>query len=411
MAVAGAFVDLSRTSRAIGMLATQSSSGLSGGKLTNVARALEHERSMLRSVLTDLHAEPAAFTGARDAAAGARQLDSALVDISSAIDAVRGAAKTTRGTVHLEHVMTEHDTSVIAHVRNASESVHDASRQLGGRRALPEYEQGPPLDRAQVQFADATSRAVVGPGHRPAQRVARWILQHGLGQALGVRSVNASTLPSTGRTVLAPNHVSWKDPLHALALVQRPVRPMVRGEFFDVPVLGSLLRRAGAYPVKHGDAKNALANARTILDQDEALLIYPHGMLLHGNIPGAHGTGAAQVASELRATITPMGTWGAGLRASRTPANASDARPPLRPMVSVAFGEPITPPASPTLLNQANLRERVARAQDDLISVARAHHDERVEAARRRAPFVYGGTAAAIAGAGAGGWAMSLDRR
>jgi 1-acyl-sn-glycerol-3-phosphate acyltransferase len=397
MTVAGAFIDLGRASRSIGAVAAQAGHELAVGMLGNVPRALAHDRSVLRGVLADLRAHPEAFVGASDTAAGARLLESAIGDISGAIEAATGAL-TTAGKkspgIHLATVMTDDGVSATERMHRASSALRDAEARLGGRRALPAYEAGPPPDRSAMLIADAHAPEVVGRGHRTGQRIARGILHGGLGRLLGVRTVNASTLPAQGATILAPNHVSLMDPIHALAVVDRPLRPMAKAGLFKNKALGSVLSLAGAYPVKHGASDSALANARAILANDEALLVYPHGKLLHANGPGAHGTGVAQLASELGASVTPLGTWGAGPKLLR----ASEGKLPRRPMVSAAFGEPIAAPSSPTAFNQAIFRERIARAQDELVETARAHHGERVERARQRAPFVMGGVAAAAVG-------------
>lgn len=400
----GAYVDLGRVARSLDSYVAQSTHALSKGSLTNIPRALAHERSVLKSVLADAMRDPGAFTGAVDTAAGARLLKSSVDDLTGAIDAaeaaIKAAGRKPRDVVVGTALMPD-GTPVTAAIERAAGSVRAASDELGGIRDLPAYEVGPTTTGASVLVADLDSPAVVGRGHRTVQAVARGLSKGVLAPALGVKSAGGSTLPASGRTILAPNHVTNIDWIHAFQAIDRPVRPMAKAGLFDVKGLGATLRAAGAFPVEHGHADTALAHGRAILQRDEALLVYPAGMLHHANGPGAHGVGAATLGAQMGASVTPMGTWGSGPRAVRwTPTGERLPTPLRRPMTSVAFGEPIAPPQAATEFNIGIFRERIARAQEQLVDSARAHHSERVESARRRAPWIAaGGVVAAGSGA------------
>lgn len=411
MTSVGPFVDLGRVARSLDSYATQSSHALTGGQLGNVPRALEHERSVLKAVLADALEHPLTFTGAADTQAGGRLLKSSIEGLTGAIDAAQTAihSPTRPKRIALATIPASADASVTQTIERAATSLRAAFEQLGGLRDLPVYRTGAPEAHVSSTVADPGSRAVIGRGHRPLQAVLRGVTRTVLAPALGIRSASGSTLPASGRTILAPNHVTPVDMVHVLSAIRRPVRPMAMAPLFTMPVVGSALRAAGAFPVRHGDADAAFATARAILARDEAMLIYPAGMLHHANGPGAHGVGAAALGAEMGAAVTPMGTWGSGPRSIRwTPSGERVPTPLRRPMTSVAFGEPIAPPATSGPFEIGVFRERIAREQEQLIDVARAHHTARVDAARARAPYVAAAGGAALL-AGSAGLVASRD--
>lgn len=401
MRTAGAFVDLGRVADTVAAVAVQSRQELGSGMLGNVPRALQHERSALHAVVEQARTDPGAFAGAPDVLDGVRLLDGALDDLATSIEAIHGATAAPgarRGLRPAEVPIAGGSEVVGDRLAAAERSIREGFERLGGRRELPAYEPGPAADRTMLEFADPDSAAVRAPRHRAAQAMARSALHGGIGRALGVHTIDASTLPTTGAAILAPNHASMLDPLHALAAIDRPVRPMAKAGLFQSALLGPVLRTAGAYPVEHGASGPALSNARTILAQGEALLVYPAGKIHHTNANGAHGRGVAQLATELGAPVTPVGTWGAAPRSVRTGGPAGSTFVPRRPVVSVAFGTPIAPPAADTPFNRAIFHERIARAQGEAIDRARADYASRVEAIDRRRPLVR----AAVAATGTG---------
>src|SRR6266481_1226544 len=85
-------------------------------------------------------------------------------------------------------------------------------------------------------------------------------------------------VPSTGSVILAPNHVSYADPIWAAVAVERRVYFMAWEKVFRIPVVGWLLTFLGAFPVKiEKFDRNALNSAREVLESGKALMIFPEG--------------------------------------------------------------------------------------------------------------------------------------
>ena len=85
-------------------------------------------------------------------------------------------------------------------------------------------------------------------------------------------------VPTTGGALLCANHVSYIDPPALGGGCPRPVRFMAKSELFKLPVLGFLIRRVGAFPVKRGTAdRTALRKAVELLESGEIVGMFPEG--------------------------------------------------------------------------------------------------------------------------------------
>lgn len=423
--VGAAFIDLDRVARAMDGIGAEATHTLAGGTYRNVSRYLDSERWTVNHVLEAVRASPQAFTGATDHAAAEQRLVHALAqvdaaaiattaaakvgllkhgrDLSAAVpllrftepDAVAGAAVlgTVAGGAAAAHGVTGAATT------SAADDVRAAQALLGGRRDLPELAQLPPgaplvvPDGRAVEPAD--SKVVRGTGHRVLQAIGRGALHAGLAKVAGIHAINESTVPATGGVLVAPTHGSFVDPGHTISQLHRPVRSMINQDFLDVPVLGTVLRAFGGYGVRHGNAAEGLRDARGVLADGQASLLYPESMLIRGDWVGSHRNGLAELALQMHVPIVPVATYGAKPRALRGEGWG-------RPLVSLAFGDLIDPGrAAYTPSNVEILREQVARAHDALLPQVQADHAARRATALAHRPWVFGGTAAAGLGAGA----------
>lgn len=90
--------------------------------------------------------------------------------------------------------------------------------------------------------------------------------------------IGRENVPSLGGLVLAPNHTSYIDPPLVGVGVSRPVWFMGKSELFDVPVLGKLLPKVHAFPVKRDVVdRRALMQASELLTQGKAVTIFIEG--------------------------------------------------------------------------------------------------------------------------------------
>ncbi len=85
-------------------------------------------------------------------------------------------------------------------------------------------------------------------------------------------------VPSQGPVIVAPNHVSYLDPIWISLPIKRPLRYMTWNQMFRVPLLGPLMRAYGAFPVNVdvGD-RAALKHSLKHLRAGGGLVIFPEG--------------------------------------------------------------------------------------------------------------------------------------
>ena len=85
-------------------------------------------------------------------------------------------------------------------------------------------------------------------------------------------------IPLEGPCIIAPNHVTYADPVWISIPVLRPIRYMAWDRMFRIPVLGFLMRVFGAFPVRlEGGDVSAQREAVELLRQGQALVIFPEG--------------------------------------------------------------------------------------------------------------------------------------
>jgi putative phosphoserine phosphatase/1-acylglycerol-3-phosphate O-acyltransferase len=156
-------------------------------------------------------------------------------------------------------------------------------------------------------------------------------------------------IPRQGPAIVVANHRSYFDPVaYGLAVFEsgRNPRGLAKKELFDAPVIGSLMRAAGAICVdRRVSGRPAFEEAEEALRRGELLVIAPQGTIPRGQDffdPVLRGkTGAARLAAATGAPVIPLGVWGTEQvwpRSSRLPKVASVVRPPRIP---VRVGPPV----------------------------------------------------------------------
>jgi 1-acyl-sn-glycerol-3-phosphate acyltransferase len=189
-------------------------------------------------------------------------------------------------------------------------------------------------------------------------------------------------LPAEGAAIISANHPSYLDPILLSLQVRRPIRFMAWDAIFRVPLLGSLVRLFGAFPVdtRPGHGQDAYERAKALVLEGNLVGIFPEGKRSRaGWMEPELRRGAARLALETGAPLYPATIRGAFrawpyFRALPEPAK-----------IKVRYHDPIDPgdyrslegdAASDALL--AELRRRVERT---LLPGVKA--DQRIEALYR----------------------------
>ncbi|MFN0087889.1 MAG: lysophospholipid acyltransferase family protein [Blastocatellia bacterium] len=120
-------------------------------------------------------------------------------------------------------------------------------------------------------------------------------------------------VPGAGAVIIAGNHPSYLDPVLVWMGVERGIRFMAWDALFRVPVVGRIIRAAGAFPVdiRKGRGEAAFQEAVRVLREGEALGIFPEGQRSEQAAMGELRTGVARLAIETGAAIVPVTIGGA----------------------------------------------------------------------------------------------------
>lgn len=100
-----------------------------------------------------------------------------------------------------------------------------------------------------------------------------------------LEAVGRENVPAEGGVLLCSNHISNLDPPTVGILLKRKVHFMAKAELFNVPVLGPLIGKLGAFPVKRGGvSKESIKLALNILRDGKVMGIFPEGSRGAGGI-------------------------------------------------------------------------------------------------------------------------------
>jgi 1-acyl-sn-glycerol-3-phosphate acyltransferase len=148
-------------------------------------------------------------------------------------------------------------------------------------------------------------------------------------------------IPERGPVLIAPIHRSNVDFAYTLFISERKVFFMAKDSLFKVAVLGSLLGRLGAFPVRRGAAdRESTQLAEEVLRRGYALVLFPEGTRKEGlHVEPLHD-GAMFIAARTGAKVVPVGIGGSE---RAMPLGAKLPRPAK---IRIVIGEPIDPPVS-----------------------------------------------------------------
>ena len=117
--------------------------------------------------------------------------------------------------------------------------------------------------------------------------------------------------PAEGAVIVAINHKSfWDAPLVAAEL-PRQLAFMAKKELFSIPVLGAIIKWAGAFPVSRGTGDlGAIKAALAALKAGKVMAIFPEGTRVKGDQTHSAKAGVALIAEKTGAPIVPVAIRG-----------------------------------------------------------------------------------------------------
>jgi len=214
--------------------------------------------------------------------------------------------------------------------------------------SAPEIEAAP--RRAQMGERSATPDDIPDLRRGTFQgRTRRWlraVLLLILRPLLRLRIEGLEHVPPDGAVLVVANHLHNADPVLLEIVFPRALHFMAKRELFGLPLIGWIIRRAGAFPVDRGRAdRTALRLAQANLDQGIPVGMFPEGTRSPSRRLRPALPGAGLVALRAGVPILPVAITGT----ERLPLNgtkgqlAAGARPPDpgHAGIRIRFGAPI----------------------------------------------------------------------
>jgi 1-acyl-sn-glycerol-3-phosphate acyltransferase len=168
-------------------------------------------------------------------------------------------------------------------------------------------------------MAGKQARTADGTYSTTWRNVSKIILRPGIRLMMRLDWRGQEHIPATGPVILAVNHLSYMDifavSLFADSAGRYPVF-LAKSSLFEIPVLGSILRRLGQLPVYRGQADAALVlkqAAQLVAKTNSCVIFYPEATVTRDpeKWPMVSKTGVARLALESNVPVVPIAHWGA----------------------------------------------------------------------------------------------------
>ncbi|MCD5401042.1 1-acyl-sn-glycerol-3-phosphate acyltransferase [candidate division NPL-UPA2 bacterium] len=162
-------------------------------------------------------------------------------------------------------------------------------------------------------------------------------------------------IPRWGPVLIAPNHVSFLDPVAVGTAARRRLHYMARNDLFAIPLLGWLIKNLNSFPVKKDRPDpEAIKEALRVLKRGEALLLFPEGTRSPDGrlLPGELGIG--MLAWHSRAIVIPTAIIGSE---RALPVGAKWIR---SEKIEVRFGKAISPEEFPEKRNRRETYQAIS---------------------------------------------------
>jgi 1-acyl-sn-glycerol-3-phosphate acyltransferase len=126
-----------------------------------------------------------------------------------------------------------------------------------------------------------------------------------------IEAIGLEHFPKEGGVLLCANHIHNFDPLVVGIMAPRPVHYMAKEEIFSVPVLGNIVRKCNAFPVKRGFSdREALRTGLKLLKDGHVFGLFPEGTRSKTGELGKGLSGAGFFALKSTALVVPCAIIG-----------------------------------------------------------------------------------------------------
>lgn len=126
-----------------------------------------------------------------------------------------------------------------------------------------------------------------------------------------IEAIGVENIPKENGVLLCSNHIHNFDPIVVGIMLPRPIHYMAKEELFKVPVLGNIVRKCNAFPVKRGFSdREALRTGLKILKDGGIFGLFPEGHRSKTGELGKGLSGAGFFALRSDAQVVPCAVIG-----------------------------------------------------------------------------------------------------
>lgn len=137
--------------------------------------------------------------------------------------------------------------------------------------------------------------------------ISRWIVRIVCRLYFRIEFEGVERVPKAGAMIIAPNHVSYLDPIWVSIPINRPLRYMTWDRMTRLPLIGRVMLAYGSFPVnvERGD-RGALKASLEQLRAEGGLMIFPEGARTRTGRLESFKPGVIRLALETGAPIVPV---------------------------------------------------------------------------------------------------------
>ncbi|MGI8484392.1 MAG: lysophospholipid acyltransferase family protein [Thermomicrobiales bacterium] len=197
----------------------------------------------------------------------------------------------------------------------------------------------PARDRGREEFGDLTAGTMQGVVFWSIRTVLLGLLR----LLIGLKINGLENIPKSGGVLIVANHLHNADPVAIAVACTRPIHYMGKRELFEVPVIRSIIRFGGTFPIDRGHPDRwAIRRSEETLKQGIVLGMFPEGTRSKTGAMKEALAGAGLIGLRSNSPILPVAVMGT----ERLPFNGK--RPLGRAKgfrgATVIFGEPFDLP-------------------------------------------------------------------
>jgi 1-acyl-sn-glycerol-3-phosphate acyltransferase len=139
-------------------------------------------------------------------------------------------------------------------------------------------------------------------------KILRWLFKVYFNLFYSVKIYGADNIPSSGPYIICSNHTSWFDPpLVGCVFSRNRLCFMAKDELFKIFILGYIIKKIYAFPVKRNTAdRAAIRRALQVLDEGDILALFPEGTRIKAKELGNPHHGAALIALKSQKPVIPV---------------------------------------------------------------------------------------------------------